>query len=69
MNQIISFIGLGNMGLAMATNLVEAGFSLQVYNRTAEKVQPLIAKGAKFCDRPGDVVEPGGIVITMLAND
>ncbi len=69
MNQIISFIGLGNMGLAMATNLVEAGFSLQVYNRTAEKAQPLIAKGAKFCDRPGDVVEPGGIAITMLAND
>ena len=69
MNQVISFVGLGNMGLAMATNLIEAGFGLRVYNRTAEKAQPLIAKGAKFCDRPSDVVEPGGIVITMLAND
>jgi len=48
MNKVISFIGLGNMGLAMATNLVEAGYTLQVYNRTAEKAQPLIAKGAKL---------------------
>ncbi|MBV8883458.1 MAG: NAD(P)-dependent oxidoreductase [Chroococcidiopsidaceae cyanobacterium CP_BM_RX_35] len=69
MDKPIGFIGLGNMGLAMATNLVQAGYTLQVYNRTAEKAQPLIAQGAKLGDRPSDVVEPDGIVITMLAND
>ncbi|MBV9385384.1 MAG: NAD(P)-binding domain-containing protein, partial [Chroococcidiopsidaceae cyanobacterium CP_BM_ER_R8_30] len=69
MDKAIGFIGLGNMGSAMVTNLIQAGYTLQVYNRTAEKAQPLIAQGAKLGDRPSDVVEPDGIVITMLAND
>lgn len=69
MNQVIGFVGLGSMGLPMATNLLLAGFSLQVYNRTPEKAQPLIAQGARLVNSPGDVVESGGIVITMLAND
>lgn len=69
MNQVIGFVGLGSMGLPMATNLLKAGFSLQVYNRTPEKAQPLIAQGARLVNSPGDVVESDGIVITMLAND
>lgn len=69
MNQVIGFIGLGNMGLPMATNLLKAGFSLQVYNRTLEKAQPLIAQGAKLANSPRDAVESDGIAITMLAND
>ena len=69
MDKAIGFIGLGNMGSAMVTNLIQAGYTLQVYNRTAEKAQPLIAQGAKLGDRPSDVVEPDGIVVTMLAND
>ena len=69
MNEVIGFIGLGSMGLPMASNLVEAGYRLHVYNRTPQKAQPLIDKGAKLGNNPGDVVESGGIVITMLAND
>ncbi len=68
MNEI-SFIGLGSMGLAMATNLLDAGYQLQVYNRTVEKAQPLVDKGAKLGKNPGDVVKSDGIVISMLAND
>ena len=37
MKETIGFIGLGGMGLAMATNLLKAGFGLRVYNRTADK--------------------------------
>jgi 3-hydroxyisobutyrate dehydrogenase-like beta-hydroxyacid dehydrogenase len=38
----IGFIGLGNMGSAIAMNLLKAGHDLTVYNRTAEKAKPLI---------------------------
>ena len=69
MNNIIGFVGLGNMGLPMASNLVEAGYTLRVYNRTAEKAQQLIAQGAELADNPANVVEPDGIAITMLSND
>ncbi len=69
MNQAISFIGLGSMGLPMATNLAEAGYTLKVYNRTADKAQPVVNKGIQLAATPADVVEPDGIVITMLAND
>ncbi|HEY9636565.1 MAG TPA: NAD(P)-dependent oxidoreductase [Coleofasciculaceae cyanobacterium] len=69
MNKVIGFIGLGSMGLPIASHLVEAGYTLQVYNRTPQKARSLIDKGAKLSDNPGDVVESGGIVITMLAND
>src|SRR5260370_33126523 len=43
----IGFIGLGNMGLPMARNLLKAGHQLTVYNRSAQKAQPLQADGAK----------------------
>jgi len=69
MNKVIGFVGLGNMGLPMASNLVEAGYTLRVYNRTAQKAQPLIAQGAELADNPANVVEPDGIAITMLSND
>ena len=69
MTQKIGFVGLGAMGLPMATNLLAAGFHLTVYNRTASKAEPLIAKGARRAERAGDVAHPGGIVVSMLADD
>ena len=67
--QKIGFVGLGNMGLPMAENLLAAGYQLIVYNRTASKAEPLVAKGARRAERAGDVAEPGGIVVSMLADD
>jgi len=69
MTQKIGFVGLGAMGLPMATNLLAAGFHLTVYNRTASKAEPLVAKGAHRAARAGDVAQPGGIVVSMLADD
>jgi 3-hydroxyisobutyrate dehydrogenase-like beta-hydroxyacid dehydrogenase len=69
MKQKIGFVGLGGMGLPMAANLLAAGYDLVVYNRTAAKADPLIAKGAHRADRAGDVAQPGGIVVSMLADD
>lgn len=69
MSEQIGFIGLGNMGQAMARNLLNAGFALRVYNRNPGKAEPLVAQGAQQVFKPSEVVEPGGIVITMVAND
>lgn len=65
----IGFIGLGNLGLPMATNLVNAGYSVRVHNRTASKAESLVAQGAEFADRPVDAVTPGGIVATIVWDD
>src|SRR5271157_2908765 len=65
----LGFIGLGHMGLPIATNLLKAGYQLRVYNRTEQKAGPVIAAGAKWVDSPSGVIEPGGIVFTMLADD
>jgi 3-hydroxyisobutyrate dehydrogenase-like beta-hydroxyacid dehydrogenase len=69
MNEQIGFIGLGNMGLPMAANLLSAGFPLRVFNRTTEKTRPLAEKGAVVVKDPAAVASPGGIVITMLSDD
>jgi 3-hydroxyisobutyrate dehydrogenase-like beta-hydroxyacid dehydrogenase len=69
MAQKIGFVGLGAMGEPMAMNLIAAGYDLTVYNRSASKAEPLVAKGAHRADRAGDVAEPGGIVISMLPDD
>lgn len=65
----IGFIGLGNMGAPMARNLLEAGFKVTVYNRTAERAAPFAASGAAIADSPRAAVVAGGVVVTMLSND
>lgn len=65
----IAFFGLGHMGGAMAERLIDAGYGLKVYNRTAAKAQPLVDKGAQRVDHSADAVTPGGILITMVADD
>jgi 3-hydroxyisobutyrate dehydrogenase-like beta-hydroxyacid dehydrogenase len=69
MGERIGFIGLGNMGQPMAHNLLKAGYEVHVYNRDASKAKPLAETGAQQKTAPQDVVEPDGIVMTMVAND
>ena len=69
MKETVGFIGLGGMGLAMATNLLKAGFGLRVYNRTAEKARPLLEQGATLARSPAEAAEPGGVVVTMVSDD
>lgn len=65
----VAFIGLGNMGIEMAKNLMEAGHRLAVYNRTRSRAEPVQAAGAKVAATPGAAAAMGGTVITMLADD
>jgi 3-hydroxyisobutyrate dehydrogenase-like beta-hydroxyacid dehydrogenase len=63
------FIGLGRMGQAMARRLLDGGHDLGVYNRTADKLKPLIALGAKALDSIKAAAAYGEAVFTMLADD
>ena len=44
----IAFLGLGRMGTAMATRLVDAGHQLTVWNRSPEKTRPFRETGRRF---------------------
>jgi 3-hydroxyisobutyrate dehydrogenase-like beta-hydroxyacid dehydrogenase len=65
----IGIIGLGNMGTPIAFNLLRAGFSLHVYNRSAGKANDLVAAGAKFCETPELLAQASDIVVTMVSDD
>jgi len=69
MAETLGFIGLGNMGELIAANLMAAGHALRIYNRTASKAAPLVAKGATLANAGADVASPGGVVFTMVADD
>jgi 3-hydroxyisobutyrate dehydrogenase-like beta-hydroxyacid dehydrogenase len=64
----IGFIGLGQMGSAMAANLVKAGHDVAVFNRNPEKSRPLLELGAHQAASVADACT-GEAVITMLADD
>lgn len=62
----IGFIGLGIMGLPMAKNLMKAGFSLVVHNRSRRPVEELASLGAQAANFGREVVQRSDVVITML---
>ncbi len=62
----IGFIGTGVMGSSMAGHLLEAGYELTVYNRTREKAEPLLARGAAWADTPAAAAAVSDSVITMV---
>jgi 3-hydroxyisobutyrate dehydrogenase-like beta-hydroxyacid dehydrogenase len=62
----IAFIGLGNMGHAIAGNLIKAGHQVTVWNRTRSKAEQL---DARVADNPADAARHCEAVITMLADD
>lgn len=64
--QKVGFIGLGIMGRPMAKNLMKAGYSLVVYNRSSEPVKELAQMGAEGAGSPKEVAARVKTVITML---
>lgn len=69
MKEKIGFIGLGNMGLPMAKNLIKAGYQLQVYNRTAAKADELNQDEITICKTPEEAAGNVQFVVTMLSED
>ncbi|GAC1044430.1 NAD(P)-dependent oxidoreductase [Rhizobium sp. No.120] len=64
----VGFIGLGQMGSAMAVNLIKAGHEVTVYNRSRDKAEALAGEGAKVAATVVDACG-GEAVFTMLAHD
>ena len=64
----IGFIGLGHMGAGMAARLCQAGHDVTVFNRSAQRIQPLLAAGAKAAGNIGEACA-ADVVFTMLADD
>ncbi|KAK4120939.1 NAD(P)-binding protein [Parathielavia appendiculata] len=67
--QPVSFLGLGNMGLAVAERLLGTGHKITVWNRTPSKANSLVAKGATLAESPSACVVASPIVILFLLSD
>lgn len=65
----VGFLGLGNMGSVMARNLIKAGHSLTVYNKTLKRAEDLVPLGAKVARTPGQAASGAEAIITMVADD
>src|SRR5512133_3524125 len=63
----IAFLGLGIMGSRMAANLVRAGHTVTVWNRTPGRARALSALGASVAATPREAVAGAEVIITMLA--
>lgn len=66
---IIGWIGLGNMGIPMASNLLAAGYDVRVWNRTPGKAAPLVALGAKETATFSELVAQSDVLFTMVSDD
>ena len=64
----IGFFGLGRMGGHIAANLLEAGHTVTVWNRSPAPMQALVAKGALAAATPQDAMQ-GDAIFSMLSND
>ncbi|MEF3115104.1 NAD(P)-dependent oxidoreductase [Streptomyces chrestomyceticus] len=65
----LAFIGLGAMGGGMAHRLLESGYALTVYNRTAGKAEPLLAAGARGAGSPGAAAAGHRVVLLSLSDE
>ena len=64
----IGFIGLGQMGAALAGHLMRAGHEVTVWNRSPKAVQALAAEGAIAAKMPAETMQ-GDVLFSMLASD
>ena len=68
MGERIGFIGLGIMGRPMAGHLLDAGYTVTVWNRTRSKMTPLVERGAAAAASPREAAAASDITITMVAD-
>jgi 3-hydroxyisobutyrate dehydrogenase len=64
----IGFIGLGIMGRPMCANLIKAGYSLTVWNRSQPGIDTVVGYGAQAGSSPADVAAKSDVIITMVTD-
>ena len=62
----VAFIGTGIMGAPIAGHILDAGYDVTVHNRTREKAEALLAKGAHWADSPAEAAADADVVFTMV---
>jgi 3-hydroxyisobutyrate dehydrogenase-like beta-hydroxyacid dehydrogenase len=67
-NQIVGFLGTGLMGEPMARNLLDAGYRVQAWNRSKDKLDALEKAGATVCATPEDAARGAGVLVAMLSD-
>lgn len=65
----VALLGTGIMGIGIGTNLLKKGYGLRVYNRTADKAQPLLDAGATLAATPREAAQGASVVISMVGDD
>ena len=69
MTHNIGWIGIGRMGIPMSIRLLNAGYSLTVFNRTSGKDQPLVSLGAIVASSPAMLIQQTDVIIVMVSDD
>jgi len=64
----LGYLGLGMMGIPMARRLINAGFEVAVWNRSADKAKTLVETGAKLAADPRRVAESAGIIFMCVTD-
>ncbi len=65
----IGFLGLGHMGSLMVERLMQHGYTLTVYDRTKEKTQEVVQKGASAVDTPRELGVHADVIISMVTDN
>ena len=64
----VGFLGMGIMGVPMSINLLKAGYSVTVWNRTPDKCAPAVQAGATQAGTASEVVKCCDVTFAMLAD-
>jgi 3-hydroxyisobutyrate dehydrogenase len=64
----VGIAGIGKMGAAIAQRLIEVGHTITVWNRSADKLKPLVAAGAAVAATPAELAGKSEVIITILTD-
>ena len=65
----IAFFGLGKMGVGIATALIQAGYSLTIFNRSIDKVKPFLKLGANLATTPAEAAQSAEAIVSVVGDD
>jgi 3-hydroxyisobutyrate dehydrogenase-like beta-hydroxyacid dehydrogenase len=67
--QRVGFVGIGNMGLPMCTNLIKAGFEVTAFDRADDRLAEIVARGASPARSVAELAARADVIVTSLPND
>jgi 3-hydroxyisobutyrate dehydrogenase-like beta-hydroxyacid dehydrogenase len=64
----VSFLGLGDMGFALANTIAKAGFNTTVWNRSKGRAAPLLEHGASLASSPAEAISGSPIIVVCVSD-